>query len=181
MGLHGAAVAIVSGLIGQQSLQKGIIIMRAFQDRDPQIRKRGNIEDEATLEAFELFDFTTTSGGRRTIQVERARSRDAQHVYRQLLSSNAALSLCEFDAIAAVRQAIENRRPMCCATLSAWAGARVAAGLHSATAVLAAPERSGKSCRRAGPSPTRRAFINVAARSRAGSGRLPGRLAARRG
>src|SRR5438270_11548460 len=85
--------------------------MRALPDRDPQIRKRGNIEDEATLEAFELFDFTTTAGGRRTIQVERARSRDAQHVYRQLLSSNAALPLGEFDAIAAVKQAIESPAP----------------------------------------------------------------------
>jgi hypothetical protein len=75
------------------------------------ILKYGNVEDEATSKAYEIFQFTTTCGTKGTIQIDRGRSRDARHVFRELLSANAVVPACEIDAIADIERAIETPAP----------------------------------------------------------------------
>ncbi len=53
------------------------------------IIKRGNIEDEQTGEAYEVFEFKTVSGKARQVRIPRANSRNACHIYRELLRHNA--------------------------------------------------------------------------------------------
>ena len=75
------------------------------------VTKRANLEDEVTLQAYELFDFTTTRGTRRTVQIERSRARDPQSVYRHLLDANAALPTWQAHAVAEIQQAIDGPAP----------------------------------------------------------------------
>jgi hypothetical protein len=71
------------------------------------VSRRGNIENEATGEAYEIFEFQTVSGATRQLRVPRAKSRDALFIYKQLLTLNAELPLFEIHCVAEVQRAID--------------------------------------------------------------------------
>ncbi len=71
------------------------------------IIKRGNIEDEPTGEAYEVFEFKTVGGKTRQIRIPRANSRNACHIYKELLRHNADLPLFEGQGLNEVQRAID--------------------------------------------------------------------------
>jgi uncharacterized protein DUF927 len=71
------------------------------------IIKRGNIEDEQTGEAYEVFEFKTVSGKIRQVRIPRANSRNAFHIYKELLKLNADLPLVQVQGLNEVQRAID--------------------------------------------------------------------------
>jgi hypothetical protein len=77
------------------------------QKPDYAVIKRGNIEDEQTGEAYEVFEFRTVAGRIRQIRIPRAQSRNTFSVYKELLKLNADLPLFQAASVAVVQRAID--------------------------------------------------------------------------
>jgi hypothetical protein len=88
--------------LGVYSIE-GLIIMES----NTAVIKRGNIEDEQTGEAYEVFEFKTVSGKTRQVSIPRANSRNACHIYKELLRLNADLPLFEGQGLNEVQRAID--------------------------------------------------------------------------
>ncbi len=71
--------------------------------------KRGNIEDEQTGEAYQVFEFKTVSGKNRQVRIPRANSRNACHIYRELLRHNADLPQFQAQGLNEVQWAIDTK------------------------------------------------------------------------
>jgi hypothetical protein len=71
--------------------------------------KRGNIEDEQTGEAYEVFEFKTVGGKTRQVRIPRANSRNALHIYKELLKLNADLPLFQGQGLNEVQRAIDTK------------------------------------------------------------------------